>query len=327
MDWSLHGFNGILLLLEDFSFSIDPISNGFEGDVILISHAHSDHTAGFKSNRFKLASYKTFKLYEAISNRRIVNCHGFFMDGQRLALGGVELEVYDSGHVLGSLQFRFERFSSSIVYTGDLNLVDTIITSAGKVLECDELIIDATYGDPRISFPDRDVIYEDLTSFVESSIKAGKPPIFKVYSIGKAQEITALINRFLGLEVLVDSRISRVNDVYRYFGIDLKYISLSSREGFEAFKSMSLPIVTSSHNVFTNALKLKIPRAVATGWASLYRFKGFDAAFPLSGHADFNQLISYVEESKAKRVYPIGRFSRQFSNWVKKNMDIDSKPL
>lgn len=325
MDWSLHGFNGILLLLENFSFSIDPISRGFEGDAIVISHAHGDHIAGFKSKKFKLASYQTFRLYEVIFNRRVENFHGFFMDGQRITLGGVDLEGYNSGHILGSLQFRFERFSSSIVYTGDLNLVDTIITCAGKILECDELIIDATYGSPNISFPDRSLIYEDLVNFVESSVKAGRPPVFKVYSIGKAQEIIALINKFLGWEVLVDSRISRINDVYRSFGINLKYVSLSSSEGAESFKSKSLPVVTSSYNVLKIASKLNMLKAVATGWSSIYRLNGFDASFPLSNHADFNQLISYVEKSKAKRVYPIGRFSRHFSNWIRKRMNIDSR--
>ena len=41
--------------------------------------------------------------------------------------------------------------------------------------------------------------------------------------------------------------------------------------------------------------------AVATGWALHYQFNA-DAAFPLSDHADFNDLVHYIEQSGAKEV-------------------------
>ncbi|MEM2136705.1 MAG: MBL fold metallo-hydrolase, partial [Candidatus Methanomethylicia archaeon] len=235
--------------------------------------------------------------------------------------------VYDAGHILGSLQFRFEKFSSSIVYTGDLNLVDTLITRAGEIVECDELIIDATYGNPRIIFPDRWSVYEDLSGFVDSCVKVGKPPVFKAYTVGKAQEIIALINGFLGMEVLVDSRIARVNEVYRFAGVDLNYISLASDDGKDAFKSMSLPLVTSNHDVFRVASSMGMVKALATGWSILYSFPNYDASFPLSSHADFNQLVSYIERAKPSRVYPVGHYARDLSTWLRKNMSLYSIPL
>ncbi|MCX8169357.1 MAG: MBL fold metallo-hydrolase [Candidatus Methanomethylicia archaeon] len=327
MNWSVYGFNGVLILLEDISFSIDPISIGFEGDVVLVSHAHGDHIVGLKSKKSKLTSHYTFKLYEAIVNRRINNSNVMFIDDRRINVGEICLEAYDSGHILGSLQFRFEKLSSSIVYTGDFNLIDTTITRRCKILDCDELIIDATYGNPNISFPDRWSIYENLISFVESCTKNGKPPVFKVYAIGKAQEIIALINKFLNMEVLVDSKISRINDVYRSNGFDLKYISILSDEGIESLNSLSLPIVTSSNRLFRMAADKGMPKATATGWALIHNLTDFDVSFPLSSHADFNQIKMYVEESKAKRIYPYGRFSRRFSKWIERNMNIYCKPL
>ncbi|MCR6691643.1 MAG: MBL fold metallo-hydrolase [archaeon YNP-LCB-003-016] len=327
MDWSLHWFNGILLLLEDKAFLIDPSSNNVFGDVIVVSHAHGDHVAGLKSRGFKLASYYTLKLYEAATNVRVDDSYPLFMDGQRIPLDRLMMEVYNSGHILGSLQFRFEGVSSSLVYTGDINLVDTVITNAGKVLECDELIIDATYGNPKVSFPDRWRVYEDLAGFIDSSIKSGRPPVLKVYSIGKAQEVIALINRFLGLEVVVDSKIARINEVYRSAGVDLTYIPLSSSEGYESFKSLSLPLVTSNAKVYKYARSIGMPGVMATGWASIYRLPNCEASFPLSDHADFQQLVSYVEASGAKRVYPVGAFSRQFSIWLRRNMGLEAKPI
>jgi len=327
MDWSLHWFGGILLLFEDKAFLIDPNSNSVFGDAIVVSHAHGDHVVGLKCRGLKLASYYTIKLYEAATNFRVNGLYPLFMDGQRIPLDRLMLEVYDSGHILGSLQFRFESVSSSLVYTGDINLVDTIITNAGRILECDELIIDATYGSPRISFPDRWEIYEDLAEFIDFSVKSGKPPVLKVYSIGKAQEVIALINRFLGLEVLVDSKIARINEVYRLAGVDLMYIPLHSSEGFESLKSLSLPLVTSKPSVYRYARSIGMPGVMATGWASIYRLSDCEVSFPLSDHADFQQLVLYVEASGAKKVYPIGAFSRQFSIWLKRNMGLEAKPI
>jgi len=41
--------------------------------------------------------------------------------------------------------------------------------------------------------------------------------------------------------------------------------------------------------------------AVATGWAMTHRFNS-DNSFPLSDHADFHDLKSYIESSGAKEV-------------------------
>jgi len=320
-------FKGVLLILDDFSFSLDPMSRSAEGDFILISHAHGDHIAGFKSRKPKLASYLTIRLYEAQSGKKLKNVYPAFLHSQRFTIGNLDVEVYDSGHILGSSQFLFKHRSFSIAYTGDLNLDETLITKPAKPLECEELIIDATYGHPKMVFPDRREVYDEIADFVESSLKSGVAPVFLAYSIGKAQELIALMNKWLNVEVLVDERIERVNRVYGEFGFKFNCINMSSREGLEALRSHSMPAVVSSKSALKIAEKYNMVKAISTGWTLLYPFKNFHAAFPLSSHADFPQLVNYIESSKPKVVYTVGYFAEPFASWVEKKLNVEARVL
>lgn len=325
--WSVFWFKGILLLLENFSFSIDPYSRIAEGDFILISHAHGDHISGFKSSKPKLASYITIKLYEAQTGRKLRDVFPAFLSSQRFNIGGLDVEIHDSGHILGSSQFLFVKHSSSLVYTGDLNLERTIITEPGRPIECDELIIDSTYGRQDLVFPRREDVYIEIVNWVESLLNSGNAPVFIAYSIGKAQELIALLNDWLELEVLIDDRIGRVNRVYESYGFNFNCLSLSTREGHEALRSKSLPAVFSSRETFKLAERFGFLKAIATGWTLIYPYRNFHACFPLSSHADFSQLVSYIEEAKPKIVYAFGFHAEGFARWIKRNMGVESIAL
>src|SRR5205823_494027 len=68
-----------------------------------------------------------------------------------------------------------------------------------------------------------------------------------------------------------------------------------------------------------SAMIEKIPRkrvAMITGWAvepnAIYRYQ-VDAAFPLSDHADYNDLIRYVDLVQPKRVLTLHGFAAEFA--------------
>ena len=63
----------------------------------------------------------------------------------------------------------------------------------------------------------------------------------------------------------------------------------------------------------------KIPRkrvAMISGWAvdpnAIYRYQ-VDAAFPLSDHADYNDLLRYVELVQPQRVFTLHGFAAEFA--------------
>src|SRR2546430_17386539 len=56
--------------------------------------------------------------------------------------------------------------------------------------------------------------------------------------------------------------------------------------------------------------------AMISGWAvepsAVYRYQ-VDAAFPLSDHADYNDLVRYVDLVKPKRVFTLHGFASEFA--------------
>ena len=60
--------------------------------------------------------------------------------------------------------------------------------------------------------------------------------------------------------------------------------------------------------------------AVVTGWAvdsgTIYRSR-CDAAFPLSDHADFNDLLRFVELVQPKRVLTLHGYAREFAQTLR----------
>ncbi|HET7535854.1 MAG TPA: MBL fold metallo-hydrolase RNA specificity domain-containing protein, partial [Candidatus Didemnitutus sp.] len=56
--------------------------------------------------------------------------------------------------------------------------------------------------------------------------------------------------------------------------------------------------------------------AAVTGWALDGRTKyqyGCDAAFPLSDHADYNDLLAFVDRVQPKTVYTLHGFAKEFA--------------
>ena len=71
------------------------------------------------------------------------------------------------------------------------------------------------------------------------------------------------------------------------------------------------------------SLPAAIPRArtaAVTGWAldpgAIYRYQ-CDAAFPLSDHADFNELLAFVAAVRPRVVHTVHGFAREFAQTLR----------
>jgi hypothetical protein len=67
--------------------------------------------------------------------------------------------------------------------------------------------------------------------------------------------------------------------------------------------------------------------ALASGWAVMMGRRG--RAFPLSDHADFRELLSFIRRCNPKRILTFhgGAMTKGFSDYVRKSLRIDAKPL
>jgi len=315
---------GILISTKEERICFDPQGRKKESDKIFISHSHSDHTAAFSYDAVKFSTPETQQIFEARYRREVRNFQAVEYD-QSLKSGSFEVIPRNAGHMLGSTQFEVYTPEESIVYTGDINCVDTLTTKAATPIKCDTLIIETTYGNPAFAFPRREEIYVDIAKWVVATAANGKTPVFEVYSVGKAQEIVALINYYTELPVVVSPMISRVNEVHRKFGIELLSINADSADGENILRNARCCCVISSGNHLDSPNKPA--RAAATGLGSRFRLRNYDKVFSLSSHADFNQLLSYIVEAKPSIVYTCFGQDEAFSKYITKRTGIRSLPL
>ena len=118
-------------------------------DLCFISHAHIDPVG---PHRKILTSEATAALIRRRIGRGKTLTSPFL---RRFSLGELDLELHPAGHMLGAAQVRVTRDGSQLVYTGDFQLGRSRTAGQANVLDCDVLVMRATYGLPRHVFPDR----------------------------------------------------------------------------------------------------------------------------------------------------------------------------
>ncbi len=289
---------------------------------VFITHAHSDHTYGFGTPAKKYCTPETLQVYQSLRKRQVKNCH-ILKVGETIRIDDSELTVLNAGHMLGSCQFEVVTPQFTAIYTGDINCVDTLTTRAAQHKSCDYLVIEATYGHPSYLFPRRSTIYADIIRWTMTEIKDGRIPVFQVYSSGKPQDLVRLFNAYTKIPVVCSPVIARANNIHNENGLQLDYLDSSSPDGKRALEAESCIYITTSR---MDHVPRHASRAVATGWALQQASRTY-ASFPLSSHADYDQLIQFVSSVNPKKVYVFTGYTEVLSTQIERKLGIKASPL
>ena len=316
--------NGIIVNAGSSHLLFDPTLGRRLGQDsnVFITHAHSDHTYGFATSARKHSTPETLRIYESLSKRTVKNDIAVKI-GESIRFDDVEIKVLDAGHMLGSCQYQLMAPEFTALYTGDINCVDTLTTRGAQQEHCDFLIIEATYGHPSYVFPPRDMIYADIIRWTMTEIKADRLPTFQVYSSGKPQDIVRLFNVYTKIPVVCAPGISRANTVHNESGFQLEYFDAATQEGRHTLKERGCVYVTTTRG---DHVPRNSSRAVATGWALREAFRSF-TAFPLSSHADYNQLMQFIAAVNPKTVYVFTGYIDILSAQIERKLGIKAGPL
>ena len=279
------------LRLKDFSLALDSAKCAD----CYISHAHSDHAdaARAKGKRL-LASPETLALLGKEGKPAVQ------------PVDGVKLHLIGAGHMLGSTQLVAECDEGRFVYTGDFKLEDGLTVKGAETEQCDCLLMESTYASPSTQFPARWNVREEIVRWVRKESELNTV-LLGGYSTGKAQELIATLNEG-GIVPLVHPRIEKVCKSYERFGVRLQRIALDSPEG-EELKKRNFVGVMPFHLV-NRELAYDVSRlcgrgvatALATGWAGTFYYP-VDRVFPLSDHADFGEMLEYLESAQPKKIW------------------------
>jgi len=324
-DEQIGWLGGVAIRTNEAKLVFDPVPGGLvEQDAhVFISHAHADHTFGFSTGAAKYSTIETKKIFEDIRKKTVRNFKEVKIR-HRVRIGDVAVSALNAGHILGSTQFKVELPQKTVLYTGDINCVNTLTTSSADEIRCDLLVIEATYGNPSYVFPHRDRTYAKIVEWATQQAKDGRIPTFHVYAAGKAQEIVKLFNVYTKLHVVTHPIIAKVNETYSNEGVRLQYTSTFNDEAAKILENGACVCVTTpSTQSFSTEKSI---RAVATGWAVRMPLE-CSSAFPLSSHADFKQLTQFVRATRAKTVYTFTGYTNMFAAYLQRKLGVDARPI
>ncbi len=270
-----------------------------------VSHAHADHIGRHERTIATAATLALMNQRLGEPKRRVKAEQMPVGYRQPFGLGELTLELFPAGHVLGSAQLKVTfRDGRSVGYTGDLCTDTTHAAEAAEVMPCDTLVLESTFGLPRYVFPRKEETLARVRAFCDAALSDGATPVLYGYSLGKAQEILAFLAG-AGYACRVHPVVHAIDLVYQAHGVPLAGVKVLDPEVPPAGEVVVVP----QQLAWSPAMRLVRRRrtAVLTGWAidGDRFFKGVDAAFPLSDHADFPSLLRYARATGASRVFTV----------------------
>lgn len=281
----------------------------FPVDRSFVSHAHFDHLA---THREILCSQGTARLMRArLPGERTEHVLPFGHP-ERLT-EDCAVTLYPAGHIFGSAQSLLEHEEHGrLLYTGDFKLRPGLSAELCETPPADVLVMETTYGRPHYVFPPTGQVLADIAEFCRLALDEGETPVLFGYSLGKSQELLSGLAA-AQLPVMLHPQTLRLTKVYEELG-----------RTFPPYREFD-PAAVAGHVVICPPQSAASPflrrigarrTAIITGWALdpgvVYRYQ-CDAAFPLSDHADFPDLLRFVERVNPRRVLTLHGFAAEFA--------------
>ncbi|MBN2567479.1 hypothetical protein JXB02_05335 [Candidatus Woesearchaeota archaeon] len=283
------------MFLVDNIFTLDPAAMRIfrkdrETDRILVSHAHYDHIPSRFNGKRVLCSDPTRRILRLRTRRKTIEP---LHDSNILSL--------DAGHTIGSNMFYWK--DEKVLYTGDFCTTGKYCGKA-RPKRCGTLIVEATFGKADYIFPDYGETAKELIDFVKDKGTV----IVKAYTFGKAQEVCHLLSA-AKIPFNVSPQVERVNRA-----LGLRHLYYDPKATDVLVGNYALPGYTS---------------VGVSGWAvdPRYRYRiGADAAFPISNHCDYPQLVDFILQCRPEKVYTFHGFAEEFAGELRR-AGIDAQPI
>jgi len=307
MPWQVTASNGIFL--PQIGWHLDARKRT---EFSFVSHAHADHMG---RHRTVLCTPATAQLMQARlgGKRREIPLN---FGQQHMLPGGTHVVLHSAGHILGSAQFWAENEHGRILYTGDFKLRAGLTSEGCATPRADVLIMETTFGRPHYMFPPTDEVVAGIVGFCREALAEGAVPVLFGYSLGKGQEILHALTG-AGFDIMLHEQMLNMTAVYESFGI-----LFPPYRKLDPATAAGCVLICPPQVGRARWLQELTPRrtAMVTGWAidrgAQYRYQ-CDAIFPLSDHAGFDDLLTFVERVQPKLVYTVHGFAAEFAQTLR----------
>ena len=283
-------------------------------EIGFISHAHADH---FGRHKKIFCSTQTAQLLITrfkCDPKRITSLDFH----EPFEIGPFLLKLLPAGHIFGSAMLHVisKTNGASLLYTGDFKLRESYTAETNALIPADTLIMETTFGKPNWIFPELTEIEEQIKCFALEAFVVGHVPIFLCYSLGKSQELQAILGK-AGIP-------------YASHRIVYEMTMACRRAGCKVASGLKFDgLVPDNHALILppNSAKKMLPlipnckTAILSGWGldarAIHRF-GTNVSIPLSDHADFNELKEAVNQVRPKRIITVHGFTREFASELRR---------
>jgi len=272
----------------------------------VVTHAHADHLVGLrrslKSCDKVLMTAATQDLIGVVNGSLPLDDGAVeLLDyGETFEYGGERVTLVKADHILGAAQVLVEDSEGRrVAYTGDFRVDGT-----EPLLDCDALVVEATYGSPWFKRAFKVDVRELLVSMVEERLSQGTVYVFGYY--GKLQEVMQILRRAdVCVPFVMPERVFHVSKICEAHGMQLGDFTLSTEKEGKELLDEDLPCVAFYHMNTRKKVGLNSSRICVSGWefrSPCRQIGEREHLVALSDHSDFSGLLEYVRRSRPKRV-------------------------
>ena len=272
----------------------------------VVTHVHADHLIGLRRS---LRSGK--KVLMTAATRDLIGVVGRSLSlsdssvkllgyGEAVRYFGERVTLVKADHILGAAQVLVEDSEGNRVgYTGDFRVDGT-----EPLVNCDELVVEATYGNPSFKRAFKVDVKELLVSMVEKRLRYGTVYVFGYH--GKLQEVMQILHcANVSVPFVMPEKVFRVSKVCEAHGMRLGCLSLSTDNDGRELLGGNLPCVAFYHMNSRKYVGLDSSRICVSGWefhTPCRQIGEREHLVALSDHSDFCGLLEYVKRCNPKRV-------------------------
>ena len=207
-----------------------------ELDGIIVAHAHLDHSGAvplfYLSERIpvfatpitfdlvelliedfiKLSSY--YLPYEFLELQNMMRNRVELNYGEKARIGDVRFRLVNAGHIPGSAMVVLEADNQRVLYTSDINTLDTNLVKGAKIPEeeFDAVVIESTYADEE--HPERSGLEKEVVGKVKEVVNNGGIALIPAFAVGRSQELLMILrSKRYGGGVVMDGMARKVNEI------------------------------------------------------------------------------------------------------------------
>jgi len=186
-----------------------------EVDGVVMTHGHLDHSGAVPIFHIQekipvFGTHVTFEFAQILISD-FIHLSGYYLPfeyielrsmmrntvhldyRQRRAVGDMQLQLLDAGHLPGSAQALVEADGKRLLYTSDFNTIDTrLLKAADKNYgPIDAFVIESTYANE--DHPERDALEREFVEKTLDVVENGGTVLVPAFSVGRSQEIACVL--------------------------------------------------------------------------------------------------------------------------------------